>query len=529
MAWHSVRKSAELLWLSENREADIRNRGCSMKEFNVTGTCIPEENYMVDMTEKLDQMIRMIEKGQYFTINRARQYGKTTALALLYRRLREKYTIIRLSFEGTGEISFSSDRAFVEMFIRAAAEFGKITGIPEELLGSWKDLSGLLDNPKEDAIDYLSRKITALCKASSREILLMIDEVDKSSNNQVFLNFLGMLRNKYLRRREGLDVTFKSVILAGVYDIKNLKLKIRPDAEKRYNSPWNIAADFNVDMSFSADEIGGMLKEYEADHNTGMDIGRISHELYFYTGGYPFLVSRLCKWLDEEGGRVWTTDNIKNAETALLKTRNTLFDDLIKNVENNEELKNLLIGILYDGNKYSFNISNPVINLGVMFGILAEQDHMTVISNIIFETYLYDYFVSIKSMEKSFPVSGRDQFIREGKETEEYEKINRITREIVDEVIWLLQDNVYKIVLYGSYARGDFTDESDIDILILLNCSKEQVMQYRKQISRLSSRIGLKNDIEISLLLRDRETFERAENILPFYKNVKKEGIEIYG
>lgn len=415
MAWRSARKSAGLLWLSENKEADIKNRGCSMKEFNVTGTCIPEENYMVDMTEKLDQMIRMIEKGQYFTINRARQYGKTTALALLYRRLREKYTIIRLSFEGTGEISFSSDRAFVEMFIRAAAEFGEITGIPEELLGSWKDLSGLLDNPEEDAIDYLSRKITVLCKASSREILLMIDEVDKSSNNQVFLNFLGMLRNKYLRRREGLDVTFKSVILAGVYDIKNLKLKICPDAEKRYNSPWNIAADFNVDMSFSVDEIGGMLKEYEADHNTGMDIGRISRELYFYTGGYPFLVSRLCKWLDEEGGRVWTTDNIKNAETALLKTRNTLFDDLIKNVENNEELKSLLMGILYDGNKYSFNLSNPVINLGVMFGILAEQDHMTVISNIIFETYLYDYFVSIKSMEKSFPVSGRDQFIREGK------------------------------------------------------------------------------------------------------------------
>ena len=78
-----------------------------------------------------------------------------------------------------------------------------------------------------------------------------------------------------------------------------------------------------------------------------------------------------------------------------------------------------------------------------------------------------------------------------------YEKINRITREIVDEVICLLQDNVYKIVLYGSYARGDFTSESDIDVLILLNCSKEQVMQYRKQISRLSSRIGLENDIEI--------------------------------
>lgn len=114
-------------------------------------------------------------------------------------------------------------------------------------------------------------------------------------------------------------------------------------------------------------------------------------------------------------------------------------------------------------------------------------------------------------------------------EIREREQLNIITKEIVDEVIQLLQDNVYKIVLYGSYARGDFTRESDIDVMILLNCSKEQVLQYRKQISRLSCRIGLKNDVEISLLLRDRETFERGENILPFYKNIKKEGVEIYG
>ena len=52
-----------------------------------------------------------------------------------------------------------------------------------------------------------------------------------------------------MRDKQGMNYTFHSVILAGVYDIKNLKLKLRPDAEKKYNSPWNIAADFNVDMT----------------------------------------------------------------------------------------------------------------------------------------------------------------------------------------------------------------------------------------------------------------------------------------
>lgn len=107
--------------------------------------------------------------------------------------------------------------------------------------------------------------------------------------------------------------------------------------------------------------------------------------------------------------------------------------------------------------------------------------------------------------------------------------INMITAEIVDETKRLLKEEVYKIMLYGSYARGDFNSESDIDIIIILNCSKGKVSGYRKEISRVASRVGLKNDIEISLLLRDRDTFEQGQKVIPFYKNIQKEGIALYG
>ena len=74
------------------------------KRFCVTGTCIPEKNYMVDISGRIDRIIRdYIEKGQYFTINRARQYGKTTTLYLLERRLREEYIVLSLSFEAADE------------------------------------------------------------------------------------------------------------------------------------------------------------------------------------------------------------------------------------------------------------------------------------------------------------------------------------------------------------------------------------------------------------------------------------------
>lgn len=118
---------------------------------------------------------------------------------------------------------------------------------------------------------------------------------------------------KRFKAVEGLNSTFHSVILAGVYDVKNLKLKLRPDAEKKYNSPWNFATDFNVDMTFHPEEIAQMLGDYENDRHTGMDIKAISEEIYRYTNGYPFLVSYICKLIDEQFSGQWDADGILRA------------------------------------------------------------------------------------------------------------------------------------------------------------------------------------------------------------------------
>ena len=78
-------------------------------------------------------------------------------------------------------------------------------------------------------------------------------------------------------------------------------MKIRPGEETNYNSPWNISAVFDVDMGLSVNEIASMLREYENDVHTGMDVLQISLGLHDYTDGYPFLVSYLCKIIDEKG------------------------------------------------------------------------------------------------------------------------------------------------------------------------------------------------------------------------------------
>ena len=145
-----------------------------------------------------------------------------------------------------------------------------------------------------------SKFLDKVCK--DKKIVLIIDETDKTSNNLVFLRFIGMLRDKYLLREKS-GATFQSVILCGVYDIKNLKL----------SSPWNIAIDFEVDMSFSVPEIASMLKEYEKDHKTGMNIESISKEIRAYTNGYPYLVSRICQRIDEKLNKDWTINGVQEA------------------------------------------------------------------------------------------------------------------------------------------------------------------------------------------------------------------------
>ena len=207
------------------------------KSFNITGSCNPHWHYMVDTEKRFDSVKKLIDHGEYFTINRARQYGKTTMLQTIRRRLSEQYLIIKISFEGMDDDAFGSMPAFVDSFCSLITGFLNDVGIEERLVNVF-DRKGL------NTLDRLSKVITAFCNASEKPVVLLIDEVDKSSDNQLFLNFLGMLRNKYLNRNEGLGNTFHSVVLAGVYDIKNLKLKLRPNEEKKYNSPWNIAADF---------------------------------------------------------------------------------------------------------------------------------------------------------------------------------------------------------------------------------------------------------------------------------------------
>jgi len=348
---------------------------------------------MVDSQNKINEIIKLVEKGKYFTINRPRQFGKTTIINELETKLDKiGYLVISLSFEGIGDNIFIGEEEFSINLCEIIAE--ALEFVDEKLAEYFFDKMKYVTSLKR-----FSQIITEFIKNNNKKVVLIIDEVDKSSNNQLFLSFLGMLRNKYLQRNKGKDYTFQSVILAGVHDVKTLKLKLRPDEERKYNSPWNIAAEFNIDMTFDPAEISTMLKDYSETENVKMDIMDIAKRIHYFTSGHPFLVSKICKILDEELLREadkWEPKNIDLAVKKLIDGRytNTNFDSLTKNLENNPKLYELVFNILILNENKTFNISNPIINLGTIYGIFSLEEEIIKIHNRIYEQRIINYMVS---------------------------------------------------------------------------------------------------------------------------------------
>ena len=366
-----------------------------MRKFNIFGTCFSDRHYMVDISDRVKKINEIVKSGEYFVISRPRQYGKTTTLNCLEQILDDEYIVISISFQGMGDKSFESEENFCLSFMELVKKSLNSANIPMEYKEAWF-------NKEVISFIKLNLHIDNMCK--NQKVVLIVDEVDKASNNRVFLEFLDLLRAKYLASGKGKDFTFHSIILAGVYDIKNIKLKMIKEGlyspltseERMHNSPWNIAADLETDMSFNPKDIETMLKDYLSENDIPLDINMVSQEIYKYTSGYPFLVSNICKIIDEKLDKNWTQESILEAVKIIVTGKNTLSDYLLKNLESYKDLYDFLYSILIVGTYKSFNIDDPIIKLGNMFGYIKREDGngKAIISNKIFEIRISNYFIS---------------------------------------------------------------------------------------------------------------------------------------
>ena len=107
-------------------------------------------------------------------------------------------------------------------------------------------------------------------------------------------------------------------------------------------------------------------------------------------------------------------------------------------------------------------------------------------------------------------------------------ELKTITSLVVEGAKARFGEKLSRVLLYGSYARGDCDEQSDIDIMILADIKAEEADRVDMELMRLASRLSLEHDIHLSLTIKDTHTFDSWTDIVPFYRNVSREGVSLY-
>lgn len=109
--------------------------------------------------------------------------------------------------------------------------------------------------------------------------------------------------------------------------------------------------------------------------------------------------------------------------------------------------------------------------------------------------------------------------------TQDHLKI--ITEAMTQEYRRIFGDSLQQVYLYGSYARGDYDDKSDIDIVGIVDYSETELSDANRRLSEAASDLGLKYDVLVSSATIAAKRFNEYRDILPYYQNILREGVEL--
>ena len=109
------------------------------------------------------------------------------------------------------------------------------------------------------------------------------------------------------------------------------------------------------------------------------------------------------------------------------------------------------------------------------------------------------------------------------------EQMNECLESYIDQIKNIYGEHVRNVILYGSYARGDFKPDSDIDIMILLDITDLDIKKFAKSLSNITFDFNMEHDMDIKPIAKDISHFHKWVDVYPFYKNIQQEGVVLYG
>ena len=106
--------------------------------------------------------------------------------------------------------------------------------------------------------------------------------------------------------------------------------------------------------------------------------------------------------------------------------------------------------------------------------------------------------------------------------------IDNLLEKYIEEIRRIYGSSVVKIILFGSYARGDNSVDSDIDIMILVNISDIEAKEYQKKLFDETYDFNMDNDVEINPMTHSEQLFNKWVGSYPFFNNIEREGVVLY-
>ncbi|MCP1102247.1 putative nucleotidyltransferase [Aequitasia blattaphilus] len=106
--------------------------------------------------------------------------------------------------------------------------------------------------------------------------------------------------------------------------------------------------------------------------------------------------------------------------------------------------------------------------------------------------------------------------------------IQTLLEQYVERLVEIYESHLKSVILYGSYARGDYSKDSDIDIMLLLDLTDMELKEYRHQLSELTYDFLMDYDVDIKPIAKNIDHFEKWISAYPFYYNVREEGVSLF-
>lgn len=108
------------------------------------------------------------------------------------------------------------------------------------------------------------------------------------------------------------------------------------------------------------------------------------------------------------------------------------------------------------------------------------------------------------------------------------DQMKELLKQYVEKISQIYDKSLAAVILYGSYARGDYTPDSDVDIMILVNLTEEEIQSSRRQVSEVTYDFNMEHDVLVMPIVKGVEHFRYWLPVYPFYQNVEHEGVNLY-